>query len=122
MPHGQPQPIQKLAIGQRLYNFGFTDSVLFTEAYMRPRYKGSKLIGAKINEYTDYSQLTAEEYTARFNNTIPPSLGGGIFPQQGVEISDYQPEFIRTTKPMDGSIPPLFDTYTNSTNPKPRYS
>ena len=113
---------QKIALGQRYYNFGFTDSLLFTEAYMRPRYKGSKLIGAKINEYTDYSQLTAEEYTARFNNTIPPSLGGGIFPQQGVEISDYQPEFIRTTKPMDGSIPPLFDTYTNNTNPKPRYS
>jgi hypothetical protein len=105
MPIGQPQPIQKLAVGQRLYNFGFTDSVLFTEAYMRPRYKGSKLIGAKINEYTDYSQLTADEYTARYNNDTSNLLG--ILPVVGKDLDTNFPEFIRTTKPMDGTLPSL---------------
>jgi hypothetical protein len=88
MPIGQPQPIQKLAIGQRLYNFGFTDSVLFTEAYMRPRYKGSKLIGAKINEYTDYTKLTKEEFGGRFKLFAQTLLG-----------------YINTTKIIDGTFP-----------------
>jgi hypothetical protein len=94
MPIGQPQPIQKLAVGQRLYNFGFTDSVLFTEAYMRPRYKGSKLIGAKINEYTDYSQLTADEYTARYNNDTSNLLE---FFQLWEGLDTNFPDFIRTS-------------------------
>jgi hypothetical protein len=88
MPIGQPQPIQKLAVGQRLYNFGFTDSVLFTEAYMRPRYKGSKLIGAKINEYTDYTQLSKEEFASRFKLFVTDNKG-----------------YINTTKPLDGTFP-----------------
>ena len=56
----QPQPIQKLAPGQRLYNFGFTDSLLFTEAYMRPRYRGSKLVGKNINSYKENSYITTK--------------------------------------------------------------
>tara|TARA_R110002012_G_scaffold5020_2_gene22860 strand:+ start:89 stop:1798 length:1710 start_codon:yes stop_codon:yes gene_type:complete len=88
MPIGQSQPIQKLAVGQRLYNFGFTDSVLFTEAYMRPRYKGSKLIGAKINEYTDYTQLTATKFGLRNRFLDPNRLG-----------------YINTTKTIDGTFP-----------------
>jgi len=110
MAIGRPQPIQKLAVGQRLYNFGFTDSVLFTEAYMRPRYKGSKLIGAKINEYTDYSQLNAAEYSSRLYNDV--STPGGIFP--GFVDDWKENNFIRTTKPIDGSFPPLFE-FTKST-------
>ena len=112
MPNFTPQPIQKLAVGQRLYNFGFTDSVLFTEAYMRPRYKGSKLIGAKINEYTDYSQLTAEEYTTRLDNDISNYSGINPFPSpDGNTSGNNNNNFIRTTKPMDGSFPPLFEIY-----------
>tara|TARA_R100000908_G_C3755710_1_gene150231 strand:- start:4311 stop:6020 length:1710 start_codon:yes stop_codon:yes gene_type:complete len=88
MAIGQPQPIQKLAVGQRLYNFGFTDSVLFTEAYMRPRYKGSKLIGAKINEYTDYTQLTADKFGLRNRFLDQDRLG-----------------YINTTKTIDGTFP-----------------
>ena len=84
----QSQPIQKLAAGQRLYNFGFTDSVLFTEAYMRPRYKGSKLIGAKINEYTDYTQLTADKFRLRNKFLNQDRLG-----------------YINITKPLDGTFP-----------------
>ena len=45
---------------------------------MRPRYKGSKLIAKEINVYTDYSQLTAEEYSSKLYNDDTTS--GGIFP------------------------------------------
>ena len=116
MPIGQPQPIQKLAVGQRLYNFGFTDSVLFTEAYMRPRYKGSKLIGAKINEYTDYSQLTTNEYNSRLYRD--DSVDGGILwnlivtpgpPFATIRKDWLKNDFIRTTKPIDGTFPPLYE-------------
>lgn len=91
MAIGRPQPIQKLAVGQRLYNFGFTDSVLFTEAYMRPRYKGSKLIGAKINEYTDYTQLSFNEFKGR-NKLID-------------FINNDEIGYINTSKPIDGTFP-----------------
>jgi hypothetical protein len=97
---------QKLALGQRYYNYGFTDSVLFSEAYMRPRYKGSKLIAKEINKYTDYSQLTAEEYSSHlYNNT---NISGGIWPGYDNWESN---DFIKTTKPIDGSFPPLFEFY-----------
>ena len=68
---------------------------------MRPRYKGSKLIAKEINVYTDYSQLTAEEYEDRMGPTIV--IGASSY--SGIK------GFIKTTKPIDGSFPPLFEFF-----------
>jgi len=82
---------KKLALGQRYYNYGFTDSLLFTEAYMRPRYKGSKLIAKEINKYTDYDKdLTEVEWVGK-----NPAFGA-VGSNEG---------FITTTKPIDGTFP-----------------
>jgi len=78
----QPQPIQKLATGQRLYNFGFTDSLLFTEAYMRPRYRGSKLVGKSINSYEGNNYITTKPNFDNQNSwgkVFNSPFGGGFF-------------------------------------------
>ena len=97
------QSIQKLALGGRLYNYGFNDTLLFTEAYTRPRYEGSKLIGAKINEYTDYTQSTPEEFLRRITNLVRDYPG------------NRPVGFINTTKPIEVTFPVgLFKIYDTS--------
>jgi len=85
---------KKIAVGQRYYNYGFTDSLLFSEAYMRARYKGCKLIAKEINKYTDYTQ-DSNDFNRRMGSRLQV-----FFKSVGTDFIG----FIKTTKPMDGTF------------------
>lgn len=73
----------RVQIGQRIFNYPFTDSLLTSVAYMNPRYDGSKLVSSQKNIYTDGDVSYGKEANIieKTNTIYEFDWGGGAYPE-----------------------------------------